>query len=139
MEDILVRLWPAVAGDGMMIFLSIWRYVIILLLAIVLLMQPDGSTFYTILLGASILLVMMDSAWLFTNHQITAESSAIALKAAWEDHNQELPTIAARALPTVFALFVAGGTRNKKSMAPAILAALLGGIHFFMTWFLYQK
>jgi hypothetical protein len=39
----------------------------------------------------------------------------------------------------IFPALIAGMTKDKKSRPPAILAALLGAIYFFLFWFFLQR
>ena len=39
----------------------------------------------------------------------------------------------------LFPALVAGMTRDSKSRPPAVLAALVGAIHFFIYWFFFQR
>jgi hypothetical protein len=138
LEDLFVRLWPTAAHDTGMMILVIWRYVMILLVMLVLAMQPDGSTFYTIMLGLTVVAIVIDAAWAFSEIPVTKNSPAITLQMAWRDHNQQLAVPLLRAVTIVTPLFVAGGTKNKKSRGPAILTGILAAVYFFATWIAYN-
>jgi hypothetical protein len=90
------------------------------------------------MLGMTIVAIVIDAAWAFTEITVTADSQAATLRAAWENHNQQLAVPLLRAVSIVTPLFVAGGTKNKKSRGPAILAGILAAIYFFTTWIVYN-
>ncbi len=131
-EVILPRLWPDDLG-WVMAFLAIWRFVILFLALIVLFMQPEGSTFLVVLLGATGVFMIMDSIWVFSAYPDGIDAIA------WCNHNRNLGTLLIRIVAFALPLFVAGATRNKKSRGWAIMLALLGAGYFFTTWFVFQR
>jgi hypothetical protein len=130
---ILPRLWPTQMNDLGIMSLAIWRYVTLLLLLLVLFMQPEGSTFYNILLGASAIFIVMDSIWVFSRYQTGTDMIA------WENHNENLGTLLIRILSFAFIFYVAAGTKNKKARGWAILTGALAATYWFTTWFVYQR
>ena len=134
-EDVILpRLWPSHLNDVVMMLLAIWRYVILLLALLVLLMQPEGSTFLVVLLASVAIFMIVDSMWLFN----TTYPNDIYLR-GWYEHNWSLGTLLIRVLSFGLPLFVAGATRNQKSRGWAVILALLAAAYFFMTWFVYQR
>ncbi len=131
-EVILPRLWPVDLGAGMII-LAVWRFIILFLALIVLFMQPEGSTFLVVLLGAVGIFIIMDSIWVFSSYPNGIDALA------WCDHNRNLGALLVRIFAFALPLFVAGATRNKKSRGWAILLALLAIGYFVATWYVFQR
>ncbi|MBN1284500.1 MAG: hypothetical protein JXB47_03800 [Anaerolineae bacterium] len=135
MDVILARLWPAELGDALLLVFLFWRIFTLLMVIIVMLMQPEGSTAFTLMLGAAALFIVMDSIWVFSAPQY-AESAS---KAAWISHNRHLGTLITRAITFVAPLFAAMASRNPKSRLPGILGGLSATGYFLMTWLMYQR
>ncbi len=132
MDTILARMWPDHLDTIMLVF-AVWRYSIALLVLILLVMQPEGSTFYTLLLGISVICIMVDSIWAFS------ASSKSTSMSAWNSHNENIGTLLIRIPPFVVPIFVAAGSKNKKSRFPGIITTLLAIFYFLATWLLYQR
>ncbi len=137
MEIILSRLWPDHLGAMMLVF-AVWRFLIILLVLVVMFMQPEGSTMYTLMLGGVVIFMILDSIWAFS---ISTTSTALS---AWMSHNgrygsfRGVFTLIIRALSIVLPLFVAGGTKNKKSRGWAVFASILAALYLVLVWFQYM-
>lgn len=135
MDVIFSRLWPDHLNDVLLLVFTGWRFFTLILILIILFMQPEGSTAFTVMLGATALFIIMDSIWVFAAPQYSESIS----RAAWISHNRHLGTLITRAITFVAPLFVAMASENKKSRLPGVLGGLSATGYFIMTWLMYQR
>ena len=113
----IIRLLGPTAGNGLI--WNIFIYVIFFFTLIALFMQGDRALLTTIILAASLLLCLVDKLVIF--------------------RPKEFGTLVIHCGMFLFPALVAGMTRDGKSRAPAILAAVIGAVYFFMFWVFLQR
>lgn len=115
-QEILFRLGPN-SGHGLI--WNIFIYVIFFLTLVTMLMQGDKALFTTIICAASLLLGVIDKLVIF--------------------QPREFGSMAIHAGMFIFPALVAGMTKDTKSRPPAVLAAIVGAVYFFLFWFFLQR
>jgi hypothetical protein len=104
--------------------LSIALYIIFFLSLVTLLMQSDKQLLATLVMAATLLLIILAKLTLAAN-------------APFE--RQEFGTYVIHAGIFILPALVAGMTKAPKSRPPAVIAAVLGAIYMFGFWLLFQR
>lgn len=132
-EDVILpRLWPDDLGM-LMVILAVWRFVILILALLVLLMQPEGSTFVVVLLAAVGIFMIMDAIWVFSQYQGDIGFFG------WCSHTRSIGSLLIRIGSFALPLFVAGITKSRQARGWALLLASLSATYFFTAWWFYQR
>ncbi len=116
LQDIGFLLGPN-SGEGLIF--NIFIYLIFLFTLITMLLQGDKALLTVLLCAAALLMGLIDKLSIFE----PKEFGAMVLHAGM----------------FIFPALVAGMTKDGKSRPPAIIAAILGAIYFFMFWFFLQR
>ncbi|MBZ0300286.1 MAG: hypothetical protein K8J31_11110 [Anaerolineae bacterium] len=113
----IIRLLGPNAGNGLI--WNIFIYIIFFLTLITLLLQGDKALLTTIIAASSLLLCVIDKLVIF--------------------QPREFGTMIIHCGMFLFPALIAGMTKDPKSRPPAIFAAIIGAVYFFLFWFLLQR
>lgn len=116
-QDIVARLAPRT--NGVFLLYDILLYIIFILALIVMFMQSDKQLVPTILAGLVGALTVIAKLNVFD----PLAFGALVINSGI----------------FVFPIIIAGITKAKKSQPLAIIAGVLGGIYFFLFWFVSQR
>jgi hypothetical protein len=116
LDNILFLLGPS-SGEGLIY--NIFIYLIFFFTLVTMLLQGDKAMLTVLLCAAALLMGLIDKLSIFE----PKEFGAMVLHAGM----------------FIFPALVAGMTKDKKSRGPAVLAAILGAIYFFLFWFFLQR
>ena len=116
LDNILFLLGPN-SGEGLIF--NIFIYLIFFFTLVTLLLQGDKAMLTVLLCAGALLMGLVDKLSIFE----PKEFGAMVLHAGM----------------FIFPALVAGMTKDKKSRPPAVLAAIIGAVYFFMFWFLLQR
>lgn len=116
-QEIVARLSPRT--NGVYLVYDILLYIIFVLALIVMFMQSDKQLVPTILAGLVGALAVIAKLNVFD----PLAFGALVINAGI----------------FVFPIIVAGITKAKKSQPLAVIAGVLGGVYFFMFWFISQR
>jgi hypothetical protein len=115
-QQIIARLAPR---TGIELVYDIILYIIFILIVLVMFMQSDKQLVPTVLAGLV---------------------GAMAVIAKLDVFNSDaFGSLVINAGIFVFPIIIAGITKAKKSQPLAVIAGVLGGVYFFMFWFLSQR
>ncbi|MBI5668964.1 MAG: hypothetical protein HZC41_13245 [Chloroflexi bacterium] len=116
-QDILARLAPRT--NGVYLVYDIILYIVFILALVVMFMQSDKQLVPTMLAGLVGALAVIAKLNVF---------DPLAFGA-----------LVVNAGIFVFPIIIAGITKAKKSQPLAVIAGVLGGVYFFMFWFISQR
>jgi hypothetical protein len=116
LDNILFLLGPN-SGEGLIF--NIFIYLIFFFTLVTLLLQGDKAMLTVLLCAGALLMGLVDKLSIFE----PKEFGAMVLHAGM----------------FIFPALVAGMTKDKKSRPPAVLAAILGAVYFFLFWFILQR
>lgn len=115
-QQIIQRLSPR---TGVELVYDILLYIIFFLALIVMFMQSDKQLVPTVLAGLVGAMAVIAKLNVFN----PLAFGALVINAGI----------------FVFPIIIAGITKAKKSQPPAVIAGVLGGVYFFMFWFISQR
>jgi hypothetical protein len=121
LSDIPKLLGP---GTGIDLVFSIALYIAFFLALITMFMQSDKQLIATLIMAATLLLIILAKLTLAANAPFT---------------RREFGTYVINAGIFIFPALVAGMTKVPKSRGPAVIGAVLGAIYMFGFWFVFQS
>jgi hypothetical protein len=111
-------------GSGIDVLFSIVLYIVFFLSLITMFMQSDKQLTATLIMAATLLLIILAKLTLAANAPFT---------------RREFGTYVIHAGIFIFPALVAGMTKVPKSRGPAVLAAILGAVYMFGFWLVFQS